>query len=263
MRIVPPDGLLIACGDSDAIREIAAEAACQVVFYGLDERNNVSPGGEVELSASGTRLKVEDAEAGVVQIDLQLAGEHNASNVLAVWAAARADAIPAEAVVRALAEFNGVQRRMDEIGTERGITVVDDFAHHPTAVASTVAALRGRYPNRRLVLLFEPRSLTAGRSFLYDAYRRALAGVDVCFFAPIFHRDRLEPEDRLDLRRLTEDLGTRGVAAEAFDDVDRLFGATLDALHDGDVVVTMSSGAFDGMPHRILARLAGSEQRST
>jgi UDP-N-acetylmuramate: L-alanyl-gamma-D-glutamyl-meso-diaminopimelate ligase len=256
VRLVPQDGLLVACGDSEAVREIAREASCRIVFYGLAEHNDLAPVGAVELDGSGTRLTIHDSESGAVDLDLRLAGEHNASNALAVWAVARADGLPAEAVAGALAEFNGVRRRMDELGTRGGITVVDDFAHHPTAVASTIAALRGRYPGRRLVLLFEPRSLTAGRSFLYNAYRRALIGADLCLFAPIFHHDRLEPDERLDLERLTEDLGTRGVAAEAYPDLDRLFGATLDALHEGDVVVTMSSGDFGGMPHRILASLA-------
>ncbi|HSL85178.1 MAG TPA: Mur ligase family protein, partial [Thermoanaerobaculia bacterium] len=189
---VPEDGLLIACGDSGELRELARKARCRVVSYGLRPDNDVAPEGEVELGPEGSRLVVRD-RVGVAtgepersELRLGVPGRHNVSNALAVWTAARHRGLPAQAVAGALAHFGGVARRLEELGTAAGVTVVDDFAHHPTAVGESLAALRRRYPGRRLVALFEPRSLTAGRSFLQDAYNKAFQQADQVLFAPQF-----------------------------------------------------------------------------
>ncbi len=255
VRLLPDDGLLIAWGDSPEVREVAAEAACRVVFYGLSADNHLHPLGPISEGADGVRFTLADAEAGEVEVSLRLAGEHNALNAMAVWAAARADRIAAADVAAALDAFGGVRRRMDELGTVGGITVVDDFAHHPTAVGSTIEALRGRYRGRRLVVLFEPRSLTAGRAFLHQQYLDALAKADVALLAPIFHRARLTSEECLDTARLTDQLRELGVVAEAFEETEALLESAIDRLQPGDVIVTMSSGDFGSIPERLLAAL--------
>lgn len=255
VRLLPPDGLLVACGDSQEVREVARQARCRVVFYGIGAHNDVAPAGEVEQGETGTRFTIEDPEDGPVEIDLRLSGEHNVANALAVWVAARADGMPAEEIRQGLARFGGVRRRMDELGTVGDVTVIDDFAHHPTAIESTVAALRGRYPGRRLVVLFEPRSLTAGRAFLHQAYRSAFAAVDLALIAPIFHHDRLSDDERLDVDRLVDELNHSGVTAATFSDLDGLYAHAVSSCRPGDVLVTMSSGAFGAMPQRLLAAL--------
>ena len=255
LRLLPEDGLLVACGDTDKVRELAALARCRVLFYGLDESNDLHPKGGIEALPEGSRFRVEDPEAGEVEITLPLAGSHNVSNALAVWAAARRDGLAAEAVAAALSQFQGVKRRLEELGTARGVTVVDDFAHHPTAVGKTLEALRQRYPGQRLVVLFEPRSLTAGRTFFFEPYREAFAGADRVLFAPIFHNGRLAPEDRLDLGALAEELRDRGVPTTPCADNDEVMRRALEETGEGTVLVTMSSGSFDGMPHRLVAAL--------
>ena len=135
--------------------------------------------------------------------------------------------------------------------------MVDDFAHHPTAVEKTLIALRQRYPGRRIVALFEPRSLTAGRRFFFEPYRQAFAAADRVLFAPIFHAGRLDAERAAGLRGP----GRRarradGVAATACADTEELFRHAVDEARPGDVLVTMSSGSFDGMPHRLAAAFA-------
>jgi UDP-N-acetylmuramate: L-alanyl-gamma-D-glutamyl-meso-diaminopimelate ligase len=138
-----------------------------------------------------------------------------------------------------------------------GVTVVDDFAHHPTAVEKTLAALRQRYPGHRLVALFEPRSLTAGRHFFFEPYRQAFAGADRVLFAPIFHNGRLAPEERLDFGALAGALTEGGVPAEVYPDNAGLLRQALAEARDGSVLVTMSSGSFEGMPHRLMEALRG------
>jgi UDP-N-acetylmuramate: L-alanyl-gamma-D-glutamyl-meso-diaminopimelate ligase len=256
VALLPPGGLLVACGDTLEVRAIAARSPCEVVLYGAGDENDLHPLGPIEARPEENRFCIRDAEAGEIEIELQLAGEHNVANALAVWAAARRDGLPAGDVARALARFRGVKRRLEELPAGRGVAVVDDFAHHPTAVEKTLGALRQRYPGRRLVVLFEPRSLTAGRRMFDAAYHAAFRGADRVLFAPIFHAGRLGEEERLDLAGLAADLTASGIPADQLADTGQVFARALAEARPGDVLVTMSSGSFDGMPHRLAQALA-------
>ncbi len=260
IALLPADGLLVACGDTAKVRELAARAPCRVLFYGLEPGNDLHPLGGIEALPEASRFRVRDAEAeaagdGEVEITLPLAGGHNVANALAVWAAARRDGIPPADAAAALARFHGVKRRLEELGTARGVTVVDDFAHHPTAVEKTLLALRQRYPARRVVALFEPRSLTAGRRFFFEPYRQAFAGADRVLFAPTFHNGRLAPEERLDFAALAAALTAAGIPTDLCADNGALLRQALAEAGDGSVLVTMSSGSFEGMPQKLMAGL--------
>ncbi len=257
VQLLPPGGTLVACGDSPEVRAVAAEAGCRVVFYGLEAGNDVRPAGAVSYGESGSRFTIIDPDAGAapeVEIALAVPGEHNVQNALAVWAAARHDGLSAPVIRQALAEFHGTRRRLEEIGTRRGITVIDDFAHHPTAVEKSLDALRRAHPERRILALFEPRSLTAGRAFFLDAYAKAFAHADVVLLAPIFHHQRLG-DQRLDVEALLRELVAAGAGARSCASLDEVFAAALAEAREGDVIVTMSSGSFDAMPQRLLEAL--------
>jgi UDP-N-acetylmuramate: L-alanyl-gamma-D-glutamyl-meso-diaminopimelate ligase len=263
---LPPSGLLVACGDTPEVRELARRAPCGTLLYGLTagdagsaarEGNAVRPLPGLTALPEATRFRVADDEAGETEIELRLAGGHNVANALAVWAAARHDGLAATEVAAALGSFHGVERRLQEVGSAGGVLVVDDFAHHPTAVGKTLEALRQRYPGRRLVALFEPRSLTAGRTMFFDAYRQAFAGAGRVLFAPTFHGGRLSPGERLDFAALAAALSRDGVAAACTAGLDDLLALAVAESRPGDVLVTMSSGAFGGLPRRLLDSLAG------
>ncbi len=254
VEIMPPDGLLVACGDEPEVIEIVAGAPCEVVFYGLDSAHAVHPE-EIETRAGATHCRVVCGDDEPLALELGVPGLHNLQNALAVWAVARDDGIPGDDIARALARFRGVQRRQQELGTVGGVTVVDDFAHHPTAVAATLPALRQRYGSRRLILVFEPRSLTAGRRMFFDAYREALAGADAAFVAPVFHASRLSDDERLDVEALVAELSDTGTPAATAATVEGLARQVIEFVKTGDVVVTMSSGAFKGLPYRLLESL--------
>jgi len=251
---LPANGLLVACGDMPEVRELARQAPCRTISYGLEEGNEVRPAG-CEWTRGASRFRLADAGAGEVTIELPLAGSHNVANALAVWAAARRDGLAAGQVAAALAGFHGVKRRLEELGSRGGVTVVDDFAHHPTAVGKTLAALRQSYPGHRLVALFEPRSLTAGRAMFFDAYREAFAAADRVLFAPTFHSGRLSAEERLDFAAVATALAADGVSATRFASVDELLASAVAESRPGDVLVTMSSGSFEDVPRRLLAAL--------
>lgn len=254
VSLVPPSGLLIAAGDSDLLREVVAEARCQTVFFGFDPRNDVKPD-QLELGEAHSTFVIHDREHGPCRLSLPIAGRHNVLNALAVYVAARRDGLLPSEIATAFAEFEGVRRRLDELGQSGGITVVDDFAHHPTAVAMSLGGLRQRHPEGRLITLFEPRSLTAGRSFFFEPYLEAFRLADVVIFAPIFYKERLGDEERLDIEGLRQGLATHGIESFAEESNDAVLARVLAEARPGDVIVTMSSGSFDGMPHRVLAAL--------
>ncbi|MGB5658683.1 MAG: Mur ligase family protein [Thermoanaerobaculia bacterium] len=256
--VLPPkDGLVVACGDSPEVRRVAGKAGCPVTFYGLEEHNDLHPAGPVVAGPDGSRFTVRDPEVGEVEIHLPMTGLHNVCNLLAVWAVARRDGLDPHAVAEAFSRFQGIKRRLDVVGSHARVTVIDDFAHHPTAVGKTIAALREQFPERRIVVAFEPRSLTAGRSFFYQAYLDAFGGADRIFLAPIFHAQRLAAEDRLDSAGLAAELTDRGVATTRTESNEELLEKVLAEARTGDVVVTMSSGKFDDLPRRLLAGLKG------
>ncbi len=262
LRLLPADGLAVLCGDEPEVRALADASRAEVVLYGLGEGNDVRPVDGVEPVAatavpgrSGSRFRVRDADAGEVEVVLPLAGEYNVANALAVWAVARRDGWPAEAVAAALGRFAGVRRRQEERGTVAGVTVVDDFAHHPTAVGKTLAGLRQRYPGRRLVALFEFRSLTAGRAFLAAAYREAFAVADRVLLGPVHYAARFAPEDLVDRAALAAELSAAGTPADTCADTDAVLARAVEEAAPGDVLVVMSSGSFDGLPGRLLEAL--------
>jgi UDP-N-acetylmuramate: L-alanyl-gamma-D-glutamyl-meso-diaminopimelate ligase len=254
VEMVPADGLLVAFGDSGQLREVAAGARCEVLYFGFGEENAIRPVG-LELGESGSRFAVADEEAGLVRLELPIPGRHNVLNALAVYAAARRDGLAPAEIAAAFAEFAGVRRRLDLLGESGGIAVVDDFAHHPTAVGMSLGGLRQRHPGSRIVALFEPRSLTAGRSFFFEPYLEAFRQADLVIFAPVFYRERLGEEQALDVGGLRRGLEEGGVACFAEASNEAVLARALAEARPGDVVVTMSSGSFDGMPHRVLAAL--------
>lgn len=276
VELVPEGGRVIACGDIPDVRRLVEERTrraerAPVTFYGLGEGNDLHPVGgaagvepvtETALPGrTGSRFRIADPQAsdgGEIEIVLPMAGEYNVANALAVWAAARRDGLPAATVAASLGRFQGAARRQDELGTAAGVTVVDDFAHHPTAVGKTLAGLRQRYAGRRLTVLFEPRSITAGRRFFQERYVEAFAAADRVLLAPVHYAGRWDADELLDLDRLATDLRAGGVEAASFAEVDGVYDEALNGAEPGDVLVTMSSGSFDGMPHRLYAALQNS-----
>jgi UDP-N-acetylmuramate: L-alanyl-gamma-D-glutamyl-meso-diaminopimelate ligase len=252
---LPAQGRLVACWDQEAVRRISRCARCEVVSYALE------PGADyvasrLEPGAGGTRFTVL-GEGTEHPAQLPLWGRHNVSNALAVWAAARADGIDPAVIAAALAGFRGVRRRLEELGEARSVLVVDDFAHHPTEVAASIEGLRARYPGRRLRVLFEPRSLTAGRRQFQAAYLSAFRDADEVLLAPVFHRQRLGAAEALDLEALADGLRAQGVASAPFESVEALRAAAIATAKAGDVLATMSSGAFEGLPRQLLEDLRG------
>jgi UDP-N-acetylmuramate: L-alanyl-gamma-D-glutamyl-meso-diaminopimelate ligase len=161
------------------------------------------------------------------------------------------------AVVEALAEFKSVKRRMQVRGTVRGVTIIDDFAHHPTAVRETLAAARAKYPGRRLVALFEPRSYTAQIRAFQEQFEAALSEADSIIIAGLFHPERYTAESAISPVEMAGRLRSLGREAEFIPSVDEIIAHLSPRLQKNDLVVIMSNGSFGGIHDKLMRALAG------
>ncbi len=186
-------------------------------------------------------------------------GHHNVLNALADAAIARLRGLRAEEIQKGLESFRGIKRRMEVRGVERGVTVIDDFAHHPTAIATTLNGAHERYPGRRIWALFEPRSISSSRKEFEDGYIEAFHEADRVVIGPIFHLERYRTRYGLDkmmsVPTILERLNADGIEAEQIDDFDAIAERIRREARPDDVVLVMSSGAFGGVHEKILDRL--------
>ncbi len=261
VRQIPEPGLIVAyAGDARVVEVVERHARSEVSYYALgdDDCHGVAPHWLAAVAESGPTGTSFDLYAGGVscgRFALGLSGRHNVANaVAAIAASAQGYGVRLSNLVRPLAAFRGVKRRQELIGIVRGIHVYDDFAHHPTAVATTLAGMKRRHPESRLVALFEPRSATACRKLHQRDYVSAFTAADAVLLAPL-GRQGLSPDERLDTQRLAHDLAAEGTPAQAFDDLDDLLDSAVEQAKPGDVLLLLSNGAFGGMRARLLSAL--------
>lgn len=253
VRLIPAEGgLLLACGDDPLAREVAEACPGRVEFYGQDERNDwqlasYSPDG------FGSVFEVCGPDYFYTRLSLGHPGVYNALNSLAATAAFVSLGGDGRRLASAVENFRGVKRRQEILGDFNGITLVDDFAHHPSAVEKTISGFREAFPGRRLLVAFEPRSNTSRRAIFQSDYARALAGADLVFLRRPSQPEKAPEGDRLDARRLADDLAPK---AFLFDDGAALGEALAGKAEAGDVVVVMSNGGFDGLTDYLKDKLA-------
>jgi UDP-N-acetylmuramate: L-alanyl-gamma-D-glutamyl-meso-diaminopimelate ligase len=186
-----------------------------------------------------------------------LPGIHNAANAAGVAIVLMRLGFPHDRVVSAFERFEGVRRRQEVVGEFRGILVIDDFAHHPTAVRETVRAVRGRYPGRRIVAVFEPRSNTSRRKVFQREFTEALAEADRVIIAGVFGADKIPEGERLSPEDVVEGLRAMGRPAEFIREVDDIVARIGDGCGPGDLVLLMSNGGFGGIQGKLKDRLSG------
>ena len=253
MAIIPADGRLVAWGDSPLVRQVAAKCESAVEFYGLGEENDWQIHG-LEEKGLTTSFELTGPEGFYTRLSLPRPGVYNALNAVAAAAAFISQGGDGRCLALALADFKGVKRRQQWLGNFGGIELVDDFAHHPTAVAETLRAIRAAYPGRKILTAFEPRSNTSRRAVFQADYARSLALADKLFLRQPSDPQKAPEGDRLDIERLAAETGSD---ACVFDDGQSLGRAIVHDARPGDVVLVMSNGSFDGLIQYLKENLDG------
>ncbi|HYO98715.1 MAG TPA: Mur ligase family protein, partial [Pyrinomonadaceae bacterium] len=259
MNLVPSTGRLIAGWDSQHVREVVAEFGTnlytQLETFGTsgDARWQAR---DIDSSGELTRFRVTRDGREWGEFRTTLIGDFNVRNCLAVIIAADAWGIERAAIGEALATFKSVQRRMQVRGTINGVTVIDDFAHHPTAVRETLLALRGKYRTGRLVAVFEPRSTSSRLAVFQKDYVTALCQADRVVVASVFNPDKLTQFGALlDTDELAAEVASSGTPADAIEGADEIVRRLAPELRAGDTVAIMSNGGFGGIHDKLLAAL--------
>jgi UDP-N-acetylmuramate: L-alanyl-gamma-D-glutamyl-meso-diaminopimelate ligase len=259
MNLVPENGRLIAGWDSPNVRAVV-ESFGEKLFTQLETfGTDASAKWQVRNAEFGeglSRFEVFCENQAWGEFQTPLVGEFNLLNCLAVIVAADAWGVSKEKIQGALASFQNVKRRAEVRGEEQGVLVIDDFAHHPTAVRETLRALRARYRDRRLIAVFEPRSWSSRLAVFQDDYANAFASADYVVIASVFDSDKVTEKGRaLDTRALIDAISQQGKPAFALPDAAQIVTHLVPELRQGDVVAIMSNGGFGGIHERILSAL--------
>ena len=259
MNLVPGEGRLIAGWDSPVVREVVAEMGQKL--YTRLETFGTSPEAawqarDIDYSGELARFRVFRDGKSWAEFATPLIGDFNVRNCLAVIIAADAWGISPAAINDALASFKSVRRRMQVRGEERGVIVIDDFAHHPTAVRETLQALRTKYKGRRLVAVFEPRSWSSRLAVFQEDYARAFQQADYVVIASVFDSGKATEKGRvLDTNKLIEEIRGQDKPAFQIEGADDIVTHLTPILSEGDVVAIMSNGGFGGIHDKLLQAL--------
>jgi UDP-N-acetylmuramate: L-alanyl-gamma-D-glutamyl-meso-diaminopimelate ligase len=255
IRILPPSGYLAAGVDFPAVAELTPSSPCPWEGYGLAATAAWQAAG-IDCDAAGTRFDVLHAGGHVGTASWGLAGRHNVQNALGVIAVATRVGIPFPRIEAAFRTFAGVKRRQEVIGAVRDIVLIDDFAHHPTAVRETLLALRSRYRGHRLWAIFEPRSTTSRQATFQRDFVAAFGAADRIIIADLFRPEYIPIGERLSPERLARDItATVGTDARFIPEVDAIIAHVVGHAVPGDVVVLMSNGGFGGIHAQLLHAL--------
>lgn len=249
LNIVPGNGMVLINGDDANCLDVASKCPAPIVEVGFSPNagnhiaNPHQKGGESFFELFGAKFQI------------PLIGDFNIRNAAMAASAAHFYGIPVPQIQEALATFKGIKRRQEVRGITRGITVIDDFGHHPTAIKQTLAGLRERYGSARLWAIFEPRSNTTRRAVFQDALPQAFVDADGVFISRVARLDQLPEADRLNPEKVVADIAAQGKPAFYEPTADDIVAKLAPLAQEGDVVVVFSNGGFDGIHQKLLDRL--------
>jgi len=258
VNLVPRRGCIVAfdggANGSASLERCLAKAFCPVDRYGTSERAAWKIT-ELKLQSERTSWSVLRGGKHWADFEFALGGEYNVWNASAAAALAADCGVSTETAAKALASFRSVKRRLEVKAEVNGITIIDDFAHHPTAIEQTIHALRARYAGRRLWVVLEPRSNTMRRNVLQDAMAASLSLGDEVVLAAIFKSEAIPEAERLDMDRVVRAIQGRGKRVRVFPGADEIVSAIAPELESGDVVAILSNGGFGGIYEKLPERL--------
>jgi len=249
IRLIPRNGLLLANGDDANLAPLLNVTHCPVKRFGLGEGNSVQAF-NIRYGPTATEFEIPS-----FKFHTNFVGELNVRNALAVVACAKHCGLKNHQIQSAFDTFKGIKRRMEVRGIAGGVTVVDDFGHHPTAIRETLRALRIKYPTQKVWAIFEPRTNTTRRNIFQAELASAFVDADAVVVAQVARLELLAPEERLDPALLMQDLKALGKDAAYLPDVDAIVAHVAQGVQGGEVVVVFSNGGFGGIHGKLLGRL--------
>ena len=258
VNLIPRNGLLIGSATDDHVKSLFPRAFCPIQTFGEGTQAQWSAR-QITTTPSGLTFTVTDSGTDVGTVTVPLYGAHNVNNTLAAIAVACQVNVPWNSIVDGLRTFPGVKRRLEERGVVNGITVYDDFAHHPTAIAVTLTGLRAAYPESRIWAVYEPRTATSIRRVFQAAYTTAFDASDRICIAPVFNPYKAPEDNRFSIEELIVDLRARGKDAVTLPDVETIIQHLVTHALPGDRIVIMSNGGFGGIHERLLQALRETE----
>jgi tRNA-guanine transglycosylase/UDP-N-acetylmuramate:L-alanyl-gamma-D-glutamyl-meso-diaminopimelate ligase len=259
VALIPSEGVLVACTDWPAVIEVSAQARCKVVTYGESQGCQWQLA-DLSIDATGTRFTIVHLGEICGEARIILSGRHNALNALGTLALCSHLGMGEDTVLKGLASCAGVKRRQEIRGEVAGVTIIDDFAHHPSEVKETLTALRSVYSGRRLIAVFEPRTNTSRRSVFQEVYTHSFSPADRVLVREVPDPEKAPPGDRFSSKKLVADLKDRGIDAAYFPDAGAILKDLTVNRSDGDVVVILSNGDFEGLVERLLSALSTNHQ---
>jgi UDP-N-acetylmuramate: L-alanyl-gamma-D-glutamyl-meso-diaminopimelate ligase len=254
VNLVPRRGRIVAFDGAANVTDCVSRAFCAVERYGFSADSTWRLA-ELRFEKGTSRWNILRGGEAWGDIALPMPGEHNALNATAAAALAAGQGVPRQAIVEALATFRSVRRRLEVRAEVNGITIIDDFAHHPTAIRETLRALRAAYPGRRLWAVLEPRSNTLRRNVFERELVESLALADRVALAGVFHSEKIPESERLHPENVVAALANSGRDAVLFENADAIVASLLSRLRSGDVVAILSNGGFDGIYEKLPAAL--------
>jgi UDP-N-acetylmuramate: L-alanyl-gamma-D-glutamyl-meso-diaminopimelate ligase len=254
VNLVPRRGLIVAYDASDNVTECVQNALCRVERYGFSETADWQLK-NLRHADGITRWEVWRGGALWTELEMRMAGEHNALNATAAAALAFGEGVSKSSIQQAMATFKSVKRRLELRAQIAGIDVIEDFAHHPTAIRETLRALRSVYPNARLWAVLEPRSNTLRRKVLEQDLVASLRLADQVILAGVYQQQRIPDAERLHPEDVVQTLNREGTPAELLPDADAIVNGIAPRLKQGDVVAILSNGGFDSIYEKLPARL--------
>ncbi len=258
VNLVPRRGKILIWGESLELKQAVAKAFCPVETFGLTSECDWCAG-DIQWHDEATEFRVAFRGKEVTRVRMPVAGKHNVLDALAAIALAYGRGVECEAIEHALATFVSVRKRMETKGDVHGVLVVEDFAHHPTAIRMTLEATRTRWPGRKIWAAVEPRSNTMRRRIFQDVLPDALAIADEIVLGPVSRAQLLEEGDRLSPESIAASLVNRGRPARAFESVAAITDYLATRANPGDIIMVMSNGSFDGLSAKLLDKLKSLE----
>ncbi len=252
--LLPDSGMIIAHTEDPDVAEVVAQAGCRVESYGL------TPGSDWQIRnplfrPGGSTFELFYRKEKLADLSISQSGIYNCLNAAAVAAVMHRLGYSPAMIEQGLASFDGVKRRQEVRGTVDGVTVIDDFAHHPTAVRSTLDGLKQSHPDNRLVAVFEPRTNTSRRAIFQQDYGRSFGSADITLIREVATDKPVDEDDRFSAFQLADDLNRQGRSAAAFSDTGEIISRVVDIARPGDIIAVLSNGGFDNIHERLLEAL--------